>query len=122
MFDYFKNCSSNAHQIYCEDSPTKGLYNICQSDYPDFHSRPQLRLKMDECLTCINSNISDNVYVNYINNYKIDRLVSLSQSFQINSERRRVEALKPAANGLYLMCKSLPYNLHLLYRSTFILL
>ena len=26
MFDYFKNYSSNAHQVRCEDSPTKGLY------------------------------------------------------------------------------------------------
>ena len=47
----------------------------------------------------------------------------LSQSFQISSKRHRVEALKPAANGRYLiMCKTLPYYLHYLYRSTFSLL
>ena len=31
-------------------------------------------------------------------------------------------ALKPAANGRYSMCKSLPYYFHLLHRSIFILL
>ena len=50
-------------------------------------------------------------------------MVHLSQSFQIKSKRRRAErCLKPAANGRYLMCKSLPYYFHLLNRSTFILL
>ena len=29
----------------------------------------------------------------------------LSQSFQINSKRRRAEASRPAVNGRYLMCK-----------------
>ena len=38
--------------------------------------------------------------------------------FQINSKRHRAEALKPAANGRYLMCKSLSYYLHLLYISS----
>ena len=33
-----------------------------------------------------------------------------------------LKSLKPAAHGRYLMCKSLPYYFHLLYRSTFILL
>ena len=33
-----------------------------------------------------------------------------------------LKALKPAASGRYLMCKSLPCYFHLLYRSTFILL
>ena len=27
MFDDFRNFSSNAHHVYCEDSPTKGLYD-----------------------------------------------------------------------------------------------
>ena len=36
--------------------------------------------------------------------------------------RRGVEALKPAADGRYLMCKSLPCYFSLLYRSTFNLL
>ena len=30
MFDYFRNCSSNAHRVCCEDSPTKGHYDHCQ--------------------------------------------------------------------------------------------
>ena len=32
-----------------------------------------------------------------------------------------LKALKSAANGRYLMCKSFPYYLHLLYKSTFIM-
>ena len=32
------------------------------------------------------------------------------------------KGLKPAANGRYLMCKSLPYYFHLLYRSIFIVI
>ena len=47
MFDYFRNCSSNAHQVCCEDSPTKGLYDHCQSDDLDLHSRSQVHLKLD---------------------------------------------------------------------------
>ena len=31
MFDYFINCSSNPQHVYCEDSPTKGLYNLLSS-------------------------------------------------------------------------------------------
>ena len=35
-----------AHQVYCEDSPTKGLYyDHCQSDDLDLHSSSQVRLK-----------------------------------------------------------------------------
>ena len=58
MLDYFRNCSSNAHQVCCEDSPTKGLYDHCQSDDLDLHSRSQVRLKFDYFLTC---NMSDNI-------------------------------------------------------------
>ena len=49
--DYFKNVSSNAHQVCCEDCPTKGLY-VCQSDELDLRARSQLRLKLDKVLTC----------------------------------------------------------------------
>ena len=38
MFGYFTNYSSNAYQVCCEDSPTKGLYDNCQSDDLDLHS------------------------------------------------------------------------------------
>ena len=35
MFDYFKNCSSSAHDVFCEDKPTKGpLYNLCLVWWP----------------------------------------------------------------------------------------
>ena len=47
MFDYFRNYSSNAHQVCCEDSPDKGLYDHCQSDDLDHQSRSQVRLKRD---------------------------------------------------------------------------
>ena len=36
----------------CEDSATEGLYDRCQSDDLDFHSRSQMRLKLDYILTC----------------------------------------------------------------------
>ena len=49
MFDYFRNCSSNAHAVCCEDSPNKDLYNRCQSDDHDLHLRSQVRLKCDYC-------------------------------------------------------------------------
>ena len=62
MLDYFKNYSSNAHQMYCEDSLTKGLYDCCQSDDLDLHSRSHVRLELDYFLTC---NISDNNYLSY---------------------------------------------------------
>ena len=42
----------------CEDSPTKGLNDHCQSDDRDFNSRSQVCLKRDYFLTC---NISDNI-------------------------------------------------------------
>ena len=58
MFDYFKNGSSNAHGVCFEDSPTKGLYDHCQSDDFDLRSRSHVRLKLDYFLTCI---ISDNI-------------------------------------------------------------
>ena len=51
---YFRNCSSNAHQVNCEDIPTKGLYGHCQIDDLDVHSRSQVRLKPDYFLTCDN--------------------------------------------------------------------
>ena len=57
MFDYI-NYASNAHHVCCEDSPSKGLCDHCQSDDPDLHSRSQVRLKLDYFLTC---NISDNI-------------------------------------------------------------
>ena len=59
MFDYFRNYSTNVHQVYCEYSPTKGLYGHFQSDDLDLQSRSQMRLKFDYFLT---SNISDNIY------------------------------------------------------------
>ena len=48
MFHYFTNCSSKAHQ----DSPTKGLSDLCQSDDLDLHAMSQLRLKLDNYWTC----------------------------------------------------------------------
>ena len=47
MFDYFRNYSSNAHHICCKDSPTKGLYDHCQSVDLDLHSRSELHPKLD---------------------------------------------------------------------------
>ena len=58
MSDYFRNCSSNAHHVCCEDIPTNGLHEHCQSDDLDLHSRSHVRLKHDYFLT---SNISDNI-------------------------------------------------------------
>ena len=52
MFDYFRNSSSNPHQICCEDSPTNGLYNSFESDDLALRSRSQRRFKLDKCLTC----------------------------------------------------------------------
>ena len=60
MFDYFRNYSSNTHQVYCDDHPTKSLYDRCQSDDLDLHSMSHLRLKLDKCLMC--SHISDSIY------------------------------------------------------------
>ena len=47
MFDNFRNYSSSAHQVRCEDSPSKGMYDHCQSDNLDLHSRSQVRLNLD---------------------------------------------------------------------------
>ena len=66
MFDYFRKFSSNAHYVYCEDSLTKGLYNLCMSDDLDLHSRSQLLLKLDTFLTC-----SLNAYLGHNLNYGI---------------------------------------------------
>ena len=53
MFDYFSNCSSNPHQVCCEDSPTNGLI-FSQSDDLGLHSRSWLclKVKLDKYLTC----------------------------------------------------------------------
>ena len=45
-------------KFVCEDSPTKGLYDHCQSNDLDLHSRLQVHLKRDYFLTC---NMSDNM-------------------------------------------------------------
>ena len=58
MFDYFVNYSINAHRVCCEDGPTKGLYDHCENDNLDLHSKSHVRLKLDYFLTC---NISDNI-------------------------------------------------------------
>ena len=42
----------NIQQVYCEDSPTKGLYDLSHSNDLDLQSRSQLRFKLDKCLTC----------------------------------------------------------------------
>ena len=59
MFGYFRNNSNNARHVSCEDSPTKGLYDHCQSDDLELHSRSQVRLKLDYFSY---SNIPDNIY------------------------------------------------------------
>ena len=59
-------------------------------------------------------------YYNYYN-YYIDRRIYLNFS-KLTQNAAGLKALKPAVNGRYLMCKSLPYYFRLLYRSTFILL
>ena len=52
MLHYFKNCSSNAHPISCEDSPTKSIYNI--QYFPVQSSWPSLKITntLDKCLAC----------------------------------------------------------------------
>ena len=52
MLDYFRNYSSNAHVVCCEDSPTKGPYGHCQCNDLDLHSRSQVPLKLDYFLIC----------------------------------------------------------------------
>ena len=47
MFYLFRHYSSNAHQVCCEDSPTKGLYDHCQSHDLNLHSSSQVRLKLE---------------------------------------------------------------------------
>ena len=54
----FKTYSSNDNEVCCEDSPTKGLNDHCQTDDLVLHSRSQVRLKLDYFLIC---NISDNI-------------------------------------------------------------
>ena len=51
MFDYFRIYSSNPHQVCCEDSLTKDLFFFSQFDDLALHSRSQLHLKRDKCLT-----------------------------------------------------------------------
>ena len=46
MFDYYRNSSSNPHHVCHKDSLTKGLYDHCQSDNLDIHSRSQVLLKL----------------------------------------------------------------------------
>ena len=53
--------------------------------------------------------------------YYIDRRIYLNLS-KSTQRVAGLKVLKPAANGRYLMCKALPNCLHLLNRSTFILL
>ena len=55
MFDYFRNYSSN---VYCEDCPSKALYDHCHSHDFDLHSRSQVRRKLHYVLTC---NTWDNI-------------------------------------------------------------
>ena len=50
--------SSNAHQVCCEHRPTKGLYDQCQSDDLDLHSRSLVRLKLNYLICNILDNIS----------------------------------------------------------------
>ena len=78
MFDYFTNCSSNRHQVCCEDNPAKGPYDHFQSDDLDHHSRSHVRLKLDYFLTC---NISDNIkllHLNLVYQYMAYRLMLVS--------------------------------------------
>ena len=47
MFDYFREYSSNANHVCCEDSPSYGLYGHRQSDDLALYSRSQMRVKRD---------------------------------------------------------------------------
>ena len=54
----------NAHQVCCEDNPTVGLIVFSESRDLVFHSRSQLRLKLDTFVTStvmVINNISDNI-------------------------------------------------------------
>ena len=64
------NYSSNAHQVCCEDSLTKGLHDHCQSD--DLDSRSQVGLTLNYFLTC---DVSDNVTA--IEHFKLGMTVDL---------------------------------------------
>ena len=74
MFDYFKNYSSNAdHQVCCEDGPTKCLYDHCQSDNLDLHSRSLVHLKLDYFLRdflIIASLKNIYIYLHFLKNVK----------------------------------------------------
>ena len=48
MFYFLRNCLSNAHHVCQEDSPTKMMYKLLQSDDLDQIQSPQLRLKRDK--------------------------------------------------------------------------
>ena len=55
MFDYFRNYSSDHHQVCSEHSPSKGLffaYEHFQSNDLGLNSRSQVRLKLDYFLLC----------------------------------------------------------------------
>ena len=75
--DYLRNYSSNAHQVCCEDSPIKGLYDYCQSDDIDLHSRSQVCLKLDYFLTC---NVLDNIYTI---TFKLCMMVDLCMAYML---------------------------------------
>ena len=58
-------------------------------------------------------------------NINIDSIINRCVCLNLSKSTQTaagLNALKPAANGRYFMCKPLPYYLHLLYRRTFILL
>ena len=71
MFDYFRDCLSNAHQV-----SLKVYIIFCQSDDLALHSRSQLRLNLDKSLTCTIAN----QYLRHYSSYGIptshdDRLI-----------------------------------------------
>ena len=72
MLDSFRKYSSNVHHVCCEDSPTKVLYDHCQSDDLYLKSRSQVRLKLDYFLTI---NMSDQYLSYYIQTWHGGRLI-----------------------------------------------
>ena len=52
MFDYFRNCSSNAHYDCVKIARPKVYIIFFQFDDLNLHSRSQLRLKHDNSFTC----------------------------------------------------------------------
>ena len=58
MFEYFRNRSSNAHEVCCEDSLTKSVYMTIASLMTLTFTQGHICLKLDYFLTC---NISDNI-------------------------------------------------------------